>query len=148
MVYVTRKAMFSAAHRLYNPTFTDEQNDAIFDKCNNPFGHGHNYVLEVTLCGLPDPATGYVIALKVLKKIIDEQVVDHVDHKHLNYDVEFLRGVIPTVENLCVVFWKRLVHALPSGTLFSVRLHESDSNSAEYRGEPVEVTTGESGSHE
>ncbi len=139
MIYVTRKTTFSAAHRLYNPTFSDERNEAVFDKCNNPNGHGHNYVLEVTVKGRPDPLTGYVIDLKQLKDILDRIIVDKVDHKHLNYDVDFLRGYIPTVENLCVAFWQQLEHSLPSGELHSIRLYESDQNVAEYFGEPVQI---------
>lgn len=139
MIYVTRKSTFSAAHRLYNPTFTDERNQAVFDKCNNPRGHGHNYVLEVTVRGLPDPLTGYVIDLKELKNILEEVIVDKVDHKHLNYDVDFLRGMIPTVENLCVAFWDQLRDRLPSGELHRIRLYESDQNVADYYGEPVSI---------
>lgn len=139
MIYVTRKAHFSASHRLYNPTFTDERNEEVFDKCNNYFGHGHNYYLEVTVKGLPDPETGYVIDLKDLKKILDEKVVDLVDHKHLNFDVDFLRGIIPTVENLCVAFWRQLENNLPSGELHSIKLWESDQNVAEYFGEPISI---------
>src|SRR5947207_15098213 len=105
MVYVTRKAHFSAAHRLFNPTFSDEKNDAIFDKCNNPMGHGHNYTIEVTVGGIPDPETGYVIDLKQLAQLMEERIVSKVDHKHLNYDVPELSGVIPTAENLAIVFW-------------------------------------------
>ena len=85
MIYVTRKAHFAASHRLYNPEFSDEKNDAIFDKCNNHNGHGHNYVIEVTVAGIPDPDTGYVIDLKELARVLDREVVDHVDHKHLNF---------------------------------------------------------------
>lgn len=141
MIYVTRIAEFSAAHRLYNPTFTDQQNDETFDKCNNLYGHGHNYVLEVTVKGLPDPLTGYVIDLKLLKRVLDERIVDLVDHKHLNFDVDFLHGVIPTVENLCVAFWNRLAGHLPSGELHSIKLWESDHNVAEYFGAPVTIPT-------
>ncbi|CAN5567633.1 6-carboxytetrahydropterin synthase [soil metagenome] len=139
MVYVTRKAHFSASHRLFNPTFTDEQNEATFDKCNNYFGHGHNYVIEVTVKGVPDPATGYVIDLKKLRDILDEAVIDKVDHKHLNFDVDFLRGVIPTVENLVILFWQQLENRLPSGDLHSIRLFESEQNFCEYFGEPVSI---------
>lgn len=139
MVFVTRKATFSAAHRLYNPTFTDEQNDLVFDKCNNPHGHGHNYTLEVTIRGVPAPETGYVIDLKVLKHIMDTYIIDLVDHKHLNYDVDFLRGIIPTVENLCLAFWKQLENKLPSGELHRIRVYESEANVADYYGEPVEL---------
>lgn len=139
MIYVTRKATFSASHRLFNPTFSEQKNDDVFDKCNNFFGHGHNYVLEVTVKGLPDPETGYVIDLKQLKRILDERIVDLVDHKHLNYDVEFLHGVIPTVENLCVAFWQQLADHLPSGELHAIKLWESDQNVAEYFGAPIDL---------
>lgn len=139
MIYVTRRAKFSASHRLYNPTFSDERNEEVFDKCNNIRGHGHNYVLDVTVKGLADPETGYVIDLKRLADLLDEKIVDHVDHRHLNYDVDFLEGIIPTVENLVVLFWQRLEGKLPSGELHSIRLWETDNNVAEYYGEPVDV---------
>lgn len=139
MIYVTRKATFSASHRLFNPTFSDQKNDDVFDKCNNFFGHGHNYVLEVTVKGLPDPLTGYVIDLKELKRILEDRIIDKVDHKHLNFDVDFLNGVIPTVENLCVAFWQQLADHLPSGELHAIKLWESDQNVAEYFGAPIEL---------
>ncbi|HRE56787.1 MAG TPA: 6-carboxytetrahydropterin synthase [Candidatus Kapabacteria bacterium] len=139
MVYVTRKSHFSASHRLYNPTFSDEKNDAVFDKCNNLHGHGHNYVLEVTVKGLPDPSTGYVIDLKQLRDIIELEIIDKVDHKHLNYDVPFLEGIIPTAENIAVIFWSILEKSIPMGTLHSVKLYESDNNFVEYFGEPVNI---------
>lgn len=139
MVYVTRKAHFSAAHRLYNPGFSDERNEAVFDKCNNPRGHGHNYVLEVTVKGIPDPETGYVIDLKRLAGIMEREIIDKVDHKHLNHDVDFLQGIIPTAENVAIIFWKILEPKITSGSLHSVRLFESDNNYVEYFGEPVEV---------
>jgi 6-pyruvoyltetrahydropterin/6-carboxytetrahydropterin synthase len=140
MVYVTRKAHFSAAHRLYNPKFSDEKNEAVFDKCNNPRGHGHNYTIEVTVAGHPDPDTGYVIDLKRLADIMDEVLIDKVDHKHLNYDVPELRGVIPTAENIALVFWSLLEPHIKDGKLYSIRVAESDNNFAEYRGEPVRTT--------
>lgn len=139
MVYVTRKMHFSAAHRLFNPTFSHEKNEQIFDKCNNPLGHGHNYTLEVTVKGIPDPETGYVIDLKKLRDIIEEFVVDKVDHKHLNYDVDFLRGIIPTAENLAICFWSILESKIPSGTMHSIKLFESHQNFVEYFGEPVRI---------
>lgn len=139
MVYVTRKSHFSASHRLYNPTFSDEKNDAVFDKCNNLHGHGHNYVLEVTVKGLPDPSTGYVIDLKQLRDIIELEIIDKVDHKHLNYDVPFFEGIIPTAENIAVIFWSILEKSIPMGTLHSVKLYESDNNFVEYFGEPVNI---------
>jgi 6-pyruvoyltetrahydropterin/6-carboxytetrahydropterin synthase len=137
MVYVTRKAHFSAAHRLYNPTFSPERNEAVFDKCNNPRGHGHNYTLEVTVAGIPDPFTGYVIDLKKLAAMIDEYILDRVDHKHLNFDVAELRGIIPTAENISIVFWQLLEPRITEGKLHSIRVFESDNNFVEYRGEPV-----------
>jgi 6-pyruvoyltetrahydropterin/6-carboxytetrahydropterin synthase len=137
MIYVTRKAHFSAAHRLYNPTFSEERNDATFDKCNNVMGHGHNYTIEVTVAGNPDPLTGYVIDLKKLAAILDEYIIDKVDHKHLNFDVPELRGIIPTAENISLVFWQILEPKIKDGKLYSIKVFESDNNFAEYRGEPV-----------
>ena|SRR5665213_153074 len=134
MVYVTRKAHFSAAHRLFNPEFSDDENERVFDKCNNPRGHGHNYSIEVTVAGEPDPRTGYVIDLKKLSELIDDVILAKVDHKHLNYDVPELDGIIPTAENIALVFWKLLAPRITSGTLFKVRVAESDNNFAEYRG--------------
>ena len=139
MVYVTRKMHFSAAHRLFNTTFSHEKNEQIFDKCNNPLGHGHNYTLEVTVKGMPDPETGYVIDLKKLRDIIEDNVVGKVDHKHLNYDVDFLQGIIPTAENLAIRFWIILEPNITSGTLHSIKLFESDQNFVEYFGEPVNI---------
>ena len=96
-------------------------------------------MLEVTVKGLPDPETGYVIDLKELKDILDDAIIQKVDHKHLNHDVEFLFGIIPTVENLCVVFWDQLRNRLPSGELHRIRVYESDQNVADYYGEPVSI---------
>ena len=134
MVYVTRKAHFSASHRLFNPGFSDQENEAIFDKCNNFHGHGHNYELEVTVKGIPDPETGYVIDLKKLARLIDDEILSRVDHKHLNFDVDFLYGVIPTAENIAVIFWQILEPRISSGTLHSVKLYESANNFVEYFG--------------
>jgi 6-pyruvoyltetrahydropterin/6-carboxytetrahydropterin synthase len=139
MVYVTRKMQFSAAHRLYNPTFDLEKNNLIFDKCNNLKGHGHNYSLEVTVKGLPDPETGYVIDLKYLRDLVDLHIVDKVDHKHLNYDVDFLKGIIPTAENIAVCFWRILDPQIVQGKLHSIKLFESDQNFVEYFGDPVTI---------
>jgi 6-pyruvoyltetrahydropterin/6-carboxytetrahydropterin synthase len=134
-VYIARRAHFSAAHRLYNPDFTDEHNWETFGACNNPKGHGHNYVVEVWLCGGIDPATGYVFDLTRLKKIVDEAVIQRVDHKHLNEDVDFLQGVNPTAENLAVLFWRQLEGRVPRDMLHAVRVYETDKNFAEFRGE-------------
>jgi 6-pyruvoyltetrahydropterin/6-carboxytetrahydropterin synthase len=135
MVYVTRKAHFSAAHRLFNPAWSDEKNAAVFGKCNNPKGHGHNYDIEVTVAGEPPRETGMVIDLKKLADIIDAELIEAVDHKHLNEDVGFLRGVIPTAENMAIAFWKILAPKITEGRLVSIKLYESENNFVEYRGE-------------
>jgi 6-pyruvoyltetrahydropterin/6-carboxytetrahydropterin synthase len=135
MVYVTRKAHFSAAHRLFNPAWSDEKNAAVFGKCNNPSGHGHNYDIEVTVAGEPPRETGMVIDLKKLADIIEAELIEEVDHKHLNEDVGFLRGVIPTAENMAIAFWKILAPKITEGRLVSIKLYESENNFVEYRGE-------------
>jgi len=135
MVYVTRRATFSASHRLYNPEFSDAKNFEIFDKCANPNGHGHNYVLEVTVGGAPQGDTGYVIDLSKLKQIMKTEILDKVDHKHLNHDVPFMQGIIPTAENIAKAFWSILERKITEGKLISVRLQETENNSVEYRGE-------------
>ncbi len=134
-VYVTRKTHFNAAHRLHNPDKSDPWNQETFGKCNSPNYHGHNYNLEVTVAGEPDPETGYVIDLGVLKQIVNERVVDKVDHKNLNLEVGFMDGVLPSTENFVVAIWDQLEDALPSGRLHCVRLYETERNMAEYRGE-------------
>ncbi|NLT51125.1 MAG: 6-carboxytetrahydropterin synthase [Ignavibacteria bacterium] len=133
MVYITRRETFSASHRLFNPELSDYRNDELFDKCNNI--HGHNYILEVIVVGNIILETGYVVDLKILKNIISKTILEKVDHKHLNTDVDFLQGIIPTVENLCVAFWNQLVNKIPAGKLFSIKLSETENNFAEYRGE-------------
>ena len=135
MIYVTRREVFSAAHRLYNEAWSDEKNALVFDKCTNERGHGHNYTLEVVVAGDVDPETGYLIDLKKLKAIIHEEVIDLVDHKHLNFDVEFLKGIIPTAENIAIAIWHRLVNKIPAGKLYSIKLYETENNYAEYKGE-------------
>ena len=135
MIYLTRREVFSASHKLYNPALSLEENTDIHDKCANANGHGHNYILEVTISGEIDPKTGYVIDLKLLKKIIHEVIIVKVDHKHLNYDVDFMSGIIPTAENIVKVFWQQLSDKIPSGTLYAIKLHETENNCVEYKGE-------------
>ena len=135
MVYITRRSTFSASHRLYNPSLSEEENQVLYDKCANPRGHGHNYVLEVTVAGNPGKKSGYVIDLKKLKRIVKEEILDRVDHKHLNEDVDFLRETIPTAENIAMAFWKILAPKIPEGKLFAIRLQETENNIVEYRGE-------------
>ncbi|HKB84975.1 MAG TPA: 6-carboxytetrahydropterin synthase [Ignavibacteriaceae bacterium] len=135
MVYVKRRETFSAAHRLYNPSYSDEMNLQIFGKCSNPNWHGHNYVLEVTVAGEPDPATGFVIDLKILKNIINENVLQKVDHKNLNTETDFMKGIIPSAENIAKAIFNELKGRLPSGKLYSIKLFETEKNIVEYRGE-------------
>ncbi len=134
MIYVTRREVFSASHRLFNPNFSDEENDRLFGKCNNLNGHGHNYILEVIVAGEVDSQTGYVIDLKVLKEIIKKNVISKVDHKNLNLDVDFLKGKIPTAENIAIGIWNQLVDKLPSGKLYSIKLYETENNYVEFKG--------------
>lgn len=135
MVYLTKRTTFNAAHRLWSHFLSEEENYEVYDKCANPHGHGHNYILEVTVRGAVDERTGMVMNLTDMKKVINAQVIDWVDHKHLNYDVPWLEGVIPTAEMLAIKFWERLEHDLPAGMLYEVRLHETENNLATYRGE-------------
>ncbi len=137
MIYVTRKTHFNAAHRLHNPDKSDEWNEQTFGKCNNQHWHGHNYVLEVTVAGQPDPETGYVIDLGRLKSIIKEKILDPCDHKNLNLEVPFLKNIIPTSENLAKAFFDELradieKAASKNSKLYSVKLFETERNIAEY----------------
>lgn len=134
-MYLTRRESFSASHRLWNPSLTESRNVELFDKCANPNGHGHNYVLEVTVAGEVRNETGYVIDLKKLKSIIRSEIIEHVDHKNLNVDVEYLNGIIPTAENIARVFWEVLRPKIKEGELVSIRLRETENNVVEYRGE-------------
>lgn len=132
---VTARLDFSAAHRLHNPQRDAEWNRNTYDKCDNPGGHGHNYIIEVSVAGAVNAETGMVIDLKRLKQIVRDRVVDRVDHRNLNEDVDFLRGVIPTAENLVIAFWRELEPAISEGKLFQIVLQETERNSVVYRGE-------------
>lgn len=125
MILVTRKIEFSASHLYHNPNFSAEENRRIFGKCNNPHGHGHNYTLEVTVAGEPDPLTGMVLDLKALKEILEREVIERMDHRHLNYEVPELTGQIPTCENIVRVIWQLLERRITQGKLHRVRLYES-----------------------
>ena len=135
MMIVTARLTFSAAHRLHNPDRDAAWNRETYDKCDNPGGHGHNYALEVSVSGPIDPETGMVIDLKRLKDIMRDRVIDRVDHRNLNTDVDFLRGVVPTAENLARCFWQQLAPAIPNGELYEIVLEETERNSVRYRGE-------------
>ena len=134
IVTVTRRLRFNAAHRLHNPALSDEENKALFGKCNNPHWHGHNYVLEVAVEGPIDERTGYVIDLGRLKSIVQHEVIDPVDHRNLNVDVEFMRGVNPTAENIVVACWGVLERHVAPGRLRRLRLWETENNYVEYEG--------------
>jgi len=135
LIYVTRREVFSASHRLYNPKFSDEENNRLFGKCNNKNGHGHNYILEVVIAGEINPETGYLIDLKILKTIIRENIIQKMDHKHLNLDVDFMQDIIPTAENIAIKIWEQLVNKIPNGKLHSVKVYETENNYAEFKGE-------------
>jgi len=138
MIFITRKIEFSAGHRLFNPDFSDEKNEATFGLCNNPNGHGHNYVLEVTLSGEVCDDTGMVFDLKELKKLTQREIIDKVDHKNLNVDVDYLKGIIPTAENLAIKFWEILEPKITQGRLHEIKLYESERNFVVYRGSVCE----------
>jgi 6-pyruvoyltetrahydropterin/6-carboxytetrahydropterin synthase len=128
-VLVSRRESFNAAHQLRDPRLSDAENRRLYGKCANL--HGHNYVLEVVVAGQIDHATGYLMDLKELSRLIARRIIEDVDHRNLNTDVPWLQGVIPTAENLAVAFWQRLRSDLPAGSLRSVRLWETDKNWAE-----------------
>jgi 6-pyruvoyltetrahydropterin/6-carboxytetrahydropterin synthase len=142
MVFLTRRATFSASHYYWNPAWPAEKNQKVFGRCSNRNGHGHNYTLEVTVAGEPDPVTGFVVDLKWLKTVIEREVLDAYDHRHLNLDVpEFAESAssatIPTTENIAVAVWKRLepaVTAAAGARLNTVRIYETPDIFAEYRG--------------
>ena len=125
MVYLTRKTEFSASHLYHNPAFSPEENRRVFGKCNNANGHGHNYVLEVTIGGETDPVTGMVLDLKDLKEILEQEVMARMDHRFFNYEVAELAGQIPTCENVAAAIWRLLEPKITRGKLARVRLWES-----------------------
>lgn len=133
-VTVTRRMKFNAAHRVFNPSFSDEENAATFGKCNNPNWHGHNYILDVSVEGAIDERTGYVVDLSKLRDIVERELIDLVDHRNFNLDVEFMQGVIPTSENIIVAFWKILEPAVRPASLKRLVLWETDNNYVEYAG--------------
>ncbi len=131
---VTRRVHFNSAHRLWNPSFSAEENERVFGVCNNPNFHGHNYNLDVSVEGEIDPATGYVLDINRLKVIVQECVVRHLDHKNLNLDVPWFRELIPTAENIAVVCWRLLAPAVAPARLARIRLWETERNYVDYDG--------------
>jgi 6-pyruvoyltetrahydropterin/6-carboxytetrahydropterin synthase len=138
MVELTRRATFSASHYYWNDAWSAEKNTQVFGRCANRNGHGHNYTLEVTVAGTPDPVTGFVVDLKWLKDVIEGEVLAAYDHRHLNLEVPEFRSAIPTTENIAIAAWKRLepsLAELKSTRLRRVRVYETPEIFAEYRGE-------------
>lgn len=135
MHYVTRRERFNAAHRIFKPELSDEENFSLYGKCANPNWHGHNYIIYVTIRGEVDAGEAYLMDLKYLKKIIHEYVIDKVDHKNLNIEVDFLKGVIPSSENLVHAIFEQLKQPINNLgiELYSVKLYETENNICEYR---------------
>jgi 6-pyruvoyltetrahydropterin/6-carboxytetrahydropterin synthase len=133
-VYLTRRERFSAAHRLWSDSLTDEQNHALYGPCAREYGHGHNYVIEVTLRGDVDPDTGVIVNLTQVRDAIKELIIEDTDHRHLNHNSELCKGINPTAENLVVLFWQ-VLHKRFGKLMHEVRLRETDKNWVSYRGE-------------
>jgi len=137
MIHITRRENFNAAHKLYNAKWSEEQNNEVFGKCSNPNWHGHNYNLYVTVKGKVNQDTGYSVNLKELSSIIRKYITDKLDHKNLNLDVDFLKDLMPSTENVAIAIWNELkphVNKLDC-QLFSIKLHETENNYVEYFGE-------------
>jgi 6-pyruvoyltetrahydropterin/6-carboxytetrahydropterin synthase len=135
MILLTRKADFSSSHFYWVDTWTEEENRHVFGKCANRNGHGHNYTLEVTVGGQIDPVTGFVVDLKLLKDILEDEVVSVYDHRHLNYEVPEFRTTVPTTENIAIAIWRRLDGKIPNAKLHRVRVYEMPDLFADFYGE-------------
>lgn len=136
MIFLTRRERFNAAHRLYKPEWSDEENFNVFGKCSYPNWHGHNYQLFVTIKGETNPETGFVINLKTLSKIVREKVIEKIDHKNLNIDVDFMQGKITTAENIAIAIWEQIEPEINelNCQLHCVKVVETENNSVEYYG--------------
>jgi len=136
MVYITRKEHFNAAHRLFRPEYSDEENLRVFGKCSNPNWHGHNYTLYVTVKGALNKDTGFVMDLKILSQIIQKRVLDLLDHRNINLEVDFMKGKLATTENLAIGIWNEMESEIRNHgvQLHSVRLQETENNTVEYFG--------------
>jgi 6-pyruvoyltetrahydropterin/6-carboxytetrahydropterin synthase len=136
MVFVTRRERFNAAHKLHIATWSDEKNMEVFGKCSNPNWHGHNYELYVTVKGNPDPVTGFVMDLKKLSFIVKDKVINKLDHKNINLDVDFMQGKMPSTEVLAQAIWEQLADEISNegGNLHSIKLFETENNFVEYFG--------------
>lgn len=136
MLYITRKFHFSASHKVCNPNWSDEENLRVYGKCANANGHGHNYILEVTVAGENNPEIGYVMDLKELNDIVENELMSKVDHKNFNIDVDFMKDVNPTTENIVMQFWEKLAGKINAQNrkLYSLKLFETEKNIVEFRG--------------
>lgn len=136
MVYITRREHFNAAHRLFRSDFSDAENLRVFGKCSNPNWHGHNYILYVTVKGDVNPDTGFIINLKELSQLIRLRIIDKLDHKNINLEVDFMEGRLASTENLAIAIWEELESAVNDlgGILHSVKVEETENNSVEYYG--------------
>jgi 6-pyruvoyltetrahydropterin/6-carboxytetrahydropterin synthase len=135
-VYITRRETFNAAHKLWQPNWTEEKNNEVFGRCANKNWHGHNFVLFVTVCGDPDPETGFVMNLKDLSSIIKQEVTEKLDHKNLNLDVPFLEGIMASTENIAIAIWEILEPKIATfgAELSKIKLVETENNFVEYFG--------------
>ncbi len=136
MMYITRRERFNAAHRLFKPEYSDEQNLEVFGKCSNPNWHGHNYTLFVTVKGEINPSTGFLVNLKDLSAIIEQRVIEKLDHRNVNLEVDFMSGKLASTENLSVGIWNELYEPIAAigATLHCVKLYETENNFVEYFG--------------
>ena len=136
MIYITRRERFNAAHRLFKPEYSDEQNLVVFGKCSNPNWHGHNYTLFVTVKGDVNPETGFLVNLKDLSALIDQSVIEKLDHRNINIEVDFMSGKLASTENLAIGIWDQLYGSIAGmgATLHSIKLYETENNFVEYLG--------------
>ncbi len=136
MIFITRREHFNAAHRLFRSDYSDEQNLQVFGKCSNPNWHGHNYTLFVTVSGEVDDATGFLVNLKDLSVIIDQNVIEKLDHRNINLEVDFMKGKLASTENLAIGIWNEVVSPIKAlgATLHCIKLYETENNFVEYFG--------------
>lgn len=136
MVYVTRRERFSAAHRLFRPDWSDEKNQEVFGQCSNKLWHGHNYEMFVTVKGEVNPETGFVVNLKEVSKILKDKVISKLDHRNINEEVDFMKGIISSTENLAIAIWNEIEPDIfkLNAQLESIKIYETENNFVEYRG--------------
>jgi len=136
MIFITRREHFNAAHRLFRPEYSDDQNLQVFGKCSNPNWHGHNYTLFVTVSGEVDPSTGFLVNLKELSAIIEQRVIEKLDHRNINLEVDFMAGKLASTENLAIGIWNELSESITAlgASLHCIKLYETENNFVEYFG--------------